>query len=170
MEGGHRVGPKQDLVLVDTNIFVIDLRYKRDTNYEINRAFLDHIAEKRNGFTSIVNLLELCGILSFNLNENQLAELWSYFQDRYAVAVLPAPMLETKFPGIEIKEIFDLLKRRTSLGDALMISVAKKHLPFISAMITWDNMHFKNIFHGTVLTPEEFLQPSDDDEERKGTD
>ena len=31
MEGGHRVGQKQDLVLVDTNIVVIDLRYKWDT-------------------------------------------------------------------------------------------------------------------------------------------
>jgi len=151
------VGPKQDLVLVDTNIFVIDLRYKRDANYEINRAFLDHMAEQKNGFTTIVNLLELCGILSFNLNENQLFELWSYFQDRYGVVVLPVPMLETNFPGIEIKEIFNLLKRRTLLGDALMISVAKKHLPFISTMITWDNMHLKNVFYGRVLTPEEFL-------------
>lgn len=162
------MGPKQDLVLVDTNIFVIDLRYKRDANYEINRAFLDHMAEQKNGFTTIVNLLELCGILSFNLNENQLFELWSYFQDRYGVVVLPVPMLETNFPGIEIKEIFNLLKRRTSLGDALMISVAKKHLPFISTMITWDNMHLKNVFYGRVLTPEEFLRPPDDDKEGKG--
>ncbi len=92
MERGHQVGTKQNLVLVDTNIFVIDLRYKRDTKYEINRAFLDHIAEKRNGFTSIVNLLELCGILSFNLNEKQLTELWFYFQDRYRVVVLPVPI------------------------------------------------------------------------------
>jgi predicted nucleic acid-binding protein len=69
-------------------------------------------------------------------------------------------MFATNFPDIGIKEIFDLLKRGTSLGDALMILVAKKHLPFISTMITWDNKHFKNIFHGTVLTPEEFLQPS----------
>lgn len=153
------MGPKQDLVLVDTNIFVIDLRYKRDAYYEINRSFLDYLAEQKSGFTTIVNLLELCGILSFNLNENQLAELWSYFQDRYGVVVLPAPIFETNFPSIEIRGIFDLLKRRTSLGDALMISVARKHLPFISTMITWDNMHIKNIFHGAVLTPEEFLHP-----------
>lgn len=66
------MGPKQELVLVDTNIFAIDLRYKRDSNFENNRAFLDLIAEKKNGFTTIVNLLELCGILSFNLNEKQL--------------------------------------------------------------------------------------------------
>jgi predicted nucleic acid-binding protein len=152
------VGPKQDLVLVDTNIFVIDLRYKRDTNYEINRAFLDHIGEKRNGFTTIVNLLELCGILSFNLNEKQLIELWFYFQDRYGVVVLPVPSFETKFPVIEIKEIFHLMKNRTYIGDALMISVAKKHLPFVTTMVSWDDLHFKNIFPGTVLTPEKLLK------------
>ena len=154
------MGPKQDLVLVDTNIFVIDLRYKRDTNYEINRAFLDHIGEKRNGFTTIVNLLELFGILSFNLNEKQLIELWFYFQDRYGVVVLPVPSFETKFPVIEIKEIFDLMKNRTSLGDALMISVAKKHLPFVATMVSWDDLHLKNLFPGSVLTPEKFLKGS----------
>jgi predicted nucleic acid-binding protein len=145
-------------VLVDTNIFVIDLRYKRDTNYETNRAFLNYIGEKRNGFTTIVNLLELCGILSFNLNEKQLIELWFYFQDRYGVVVLPVPSFETSFPVIEMREIFDLIKGRTSLGDALMISVAKKHLPFVSTMVSWDDIHFENIFPGAVLTPQKFLR------------
>ena len=152
------MGPKQDLVLVDTNIFVIDLRYKRDSNFRINRAFLDLIGEKRNGFTTIVNLLELCGILSFNLNEKQLIELCVYFQDKYGVVVLPVPSFETNFPILKIKEIFDLISSRTSLGDALMISVAKKHLPFVTTLVTWDDIHFKNIFPGTVLTPERFSE------------
>jgi predicted nucleic acid-binding protein len=158
MEGGHRVGPKQDLILVDTNIFVIDLRYKRDTHYKINRAFLDHVAERRNGFSTIVNLLELCGILSFNLNEKQLSELWYYFQDRYGVVVLPVPSFESDFPALGIKNIFDLIKCRSSLGDALMISIANKHLPFVSTMISWDDVHFKDIFSGDVLTPEKYLE------------
>jgi len=152
------VDAKQDLVLIDINIFVIDLRYKRDFYYKINRAFLAYIAKKRIGFTTIINLLELCGILSFNLNEKQLTELWFYFQDRYQVTVLPVPDLETDFPSIGIKQIFDLLKNRTSLGDALMMVVARRHLPFISTMATWDKVHLENIFPGTVLTPEEFLQ------------
>ncbi len=149
---------KQNLVLIDTNIFVIDLRYKRDVCYKTNQAFLDKIANKKTGFTTIINLLELCGILSFNLNEKQLTELWFYFQDRYRVTVLPVPDLGTNLPAIRIKEIFNLLKNRTSLGDALMVSVAKSHLAFISTMVTWDNLHFENIFPGTVLTPEKFLQ------------
>jgi len=158
MAGGKRLDPRQKLVLIDTNVFVIDLRYKSDIYYKLNRAFLDCIAKKQTGFTTIVNLLELCGILSFNLNEKQLTELWFYFQDRYLVSVLPVPNLETGFPAIGINEIFDLIKNRISLGDALMISVAKKHLPFISTMVTWDKPHFENIFPGTVLTPEEYLQ------------
>lgn len=158
MEGGHRVGSKQDLILVDTNVFVIDLRYKRDVNYETNRTFLNHITRQRNGFTTIVNLLELCGILSFNLNEQQLIELWTYFQDRYGVNVLPVPSLETNFPTMGIKEIFDTIKSRASLGDALMIAAAKKHLPFVSTMVSWDDIHFKNTFTGSVLTPETYLK------------
>lgn len=161
MARGYRVDTKQDLVLIDTNIFVIDLRYKRDVYYKTNRAFLAHIAKKRTGFTTIVNLLELCGILSFNLNEKQLTELWFYFQDRYQVTVLPVPDFETNFPATRIREIFDQLKSRTSLGDALMMVVARKHLPFISTMVTWDKVHFENIFPGIVLNPEEFLQSPD---------
>ena len=37
--------------------------------------------------------------------------------------------------------------------EALMVSVAKSHLAFISTMVTWDNLHFENIFPGIVLTP-----------------
>ena len=152
------MGPEQDLILVDTNIFIIDLRYKRDVHFKVNRTFLDHLSEKKNGFTTIINLLEICGILSFNLNEKQLTELWFYFQDRYGVSVLPMPSFEINFPAIEIKTIFDLIKDRTSLGDALMISVALKCLPFVSKMVTWDDTHFENIFFGKVLTPESYLK------------
>lgn len=116
--------PKQGLVLIDTNVFVIDLRYKRDISYRSNRDFLDYIGEKQIGFTTIVNLLELCGILSFNLNERQLTELWFYFQDNYQVTVLPSPDLENDFPNIEMKRVFDLLKNRASPSDALTIGIA----------------------------------------------
>jgi predicted nucleic acid-binding protein len=155
--GGNKVGPKAELVLIDTNIFVIDLRYKRDAHYEKNLQFLTFIAENGTGFTTTFNLLELCGILSFNLNENQLLELWGYFQDKYKVNVVPTAALDSNIPAIAIKEIFELLRKRTSFGDALVIALARKHLPFITTMVTWDREHFEGKFPGTVLTPQEFL-------------
>ena len=154
------MGSKSGLVLIDTNIFVIDLRYRRDVHYDNNLAFLKEVAEKGVGFTTIVNLLELCGILSFNLNEKQLLELWFYFQDQYKVTVLPTPELSSNFPAIGIQELFDVLKNRASLGDALMLTVAGKYLSFVSTLVTWDDEHFRGQFPGIVLTPEEYLTPN----------
>jgi predicted nucleic acid-binding protein len=157
LAGGNRVGSRQELILTDTNIFVIDLRYKRDTNFKLNQSFLSSVAKSGSGFTTIVNLLELCGILSFNLNQRQLYDLWTYFEDRYKITVLPEPDLQSYFPGIKIDRLFGILCKKTSFGDALMISVAEKYLSFVSTMVTWDKEHFKDKFAGKVLTPDEFL-------------
>jgi predicted nucleic acid-binding protein len=151
------VGSKQELILIDTNIFVIDLRYKRDASYKVNQAFLSTAAQSGNGFTTIVNLLEICGILSFNLNQNQLLDLWTYFQDRYKITVLPEPDIQSAFPGIEINRLFDILCKKTSFGDALMMAVAEKHLSFVETMVTWDSEHFKDRYSGKVLTPDEYM-------------
>lgn len=153
------MGAQQESALIDTNIFVIDLRYKRDIHYNKNLTFLNTIEQSGTGFTTTVNLLELCGILSFNLNERQLFELWLYFQDRYKVTVLPTASIEDNFPTLQIVELFNLIKKRVSLGDALMLGIARKSLAFISTMVTWDKDHFIDKFPGNVLTPEEFLIP-----------
>lgn len=148
----------QRLVLIDTNIFVIDLRYKRDVHYKDNQSFLEYIKNNKNGFTTIFNLLEICGILSFNLNEKQLTHLWKYFQKRYAVTVIPEPDLNTRIPQIKQKDIFNLLKKRLSLGDALMLFIAENNLSFISTLITWDKEHFAGKYNGQIFTPDEFLK------------
>lgn len=70
------------LTVIDTPSFVIDLRYQRDANFTINRAFLDHVAQTGNGAITTFTLLEVCGILSFNLNDPQLGELFTYFSQR----------------------------------------------------------------------------------------
>jgi predicted nucleic acid-binding protein len=151
------VGSQQELILIDTNICVIDLRYKRDTNFKVNQAFLSVVAQTGNGFTTIVNLLELCGILSFNLNQDQLLDLWTYFHDRYKITVLPEPDLQSVFPGIKINRLFNILCKKTSFGDALMIAVAEKYLSFVSTMVTWDKEHFKDKYTGKVMMPNEYL-------------
>ena len=149
---------KQTAVLIDTNVFVIDLRYRRDRNYRVNREFLKSVAERRIGYATVVNLLELCGILSFNLNERQLRELWFYFEERYGVAVLPDTRLEGAFPAVSIAELFDIIKKKTSFGDALVLSVAKRQLPSVSMMVTWDADYLKGKFEGEVLSPAEFQE------------
>jgi len=158
LAGGNEVGAERTLVLIDTNVFVIDLRYKQDTHFRANRKFLDTIGEAGTGFTTIVNLLEICGILSFNLNERQLRDLWVYFEQKYRVTVLPDAGLEGTLPSLRIREVFEWIKRKLSFGDAYILAVALKQLPSVSAMITWDKEHFKGKFKGALYTPTEYLQ------------
>jgi hypothetical protein len=126
-------------------------------HYNQNRTFLSAIAQSGIGFTTLVNLLEICGILSFNLNQKQLMDLWIYFEERYKVSVLPSPDLQSEFPSIEIRRLFDIISKKVSFGDAFMLGLAEKILPFVNTMVTWDNEHFKDKYSGTVLTPEEFM-------------
>jgi hypothetical protein len=84
-------------------------------------------------------------------------DLWIYFEERYKVSVLPSPDLQSDFPPIEIHRIYDTISKKMSFGDALMLGLAEKLLPFVKTMVTWDNEHFKDIYSGKVLTPEEYI-------------
>ena len=152
------MGAERSIVLIDTNVFVIDLRYKQDIHYRANRKFLEAIGKADAGFTTIVNLLELCGVLSFNLNDRQLRELWAYFEQKYKVTVLPYTDLEGTLPSLKIRDIFEWIKKKLSFGDSYILAVALKQMPTLSVMITWDKVHFKGKFKGTIYTPTEYLQ------------
>jgi predicted nucleic acid-binding protein len=151
------MGSEQKLVLIDTNVFVIDLRYQRDPFYSENRRFLENVAKSDTGFTTLINLLELCGILSFNLNEAQLRNLWAHFSRKYRVSVLPTPDFEAHCPIVEQKRVLHHIGSRSSFSDALMIATVENYLPFVSTMITWDKEHLQGVFPGAVLTPRDYL-------------
>ena len=143
--------------LIDTNVFVIDLRYPRDRNFGVNRRFLDAIKRQRSGITTTINLLELCGILSFNLNQRQLRTLWEQFPGRFGVDVLPTAEFDAPVPKMGVGELFALLERRVSLGDGQFLLTARNHVAFAKTLVTWDRDHFVERFAGRVVTPEELL-------------
>ena len=143
--------------LIDTNVFVIDRRYRRDRNYAANRRFLDAVKRERSGFTTTINLLELCGILSFNLNEHQLQTVWDGFTRHYGVGVLPVPAADASLPPFPIRDVLGYLRRRMALGDALFLLTANRHLAFAKTLVTWDREHFADRFPGRVATPADLL-------------
>jgi hypothetical protein len=146
------------LTVIDTPVFIIDLRYKRDRHFSSNRAFLDRIAKEGRAVTTIFNLLEVCGILSFNLNEEQLKELFHYFSQHYNVDVLPHSTLESPLPTLKTGDLFDVIARKTSFGDALIISAVEKHIPGTASFVSWNARHFKGRLSVPAFTPREFLE------------
>jgi hypothetical protein len=146
------------LTVIDTPVFVIDLRYKRDRHFSANRAFLDRVAKEGHAATTIFNLLEVCGILSFNLNDEQLREMLHYFPQHYNVDVLPHSTLESPLPALKTGDLFDVISRKTSFGDALIISAVERHIPGTAGFVSWDARHFKGRLSIPALTPREFLE------------
>lgn len=141
------------MILVDSNVFVIDLRYQRDALFRVNRRFLDRLAKDGSGATTLFNLLELAGILSFNLNDQQVLDLLSLFPARYRVAILPPLDLDANLPRLAIRGLVRRIAGRCAFGDALVIEAAERYAPQGSRFVTWDAEHFAGRTTMQVVTP-----------------
>jgi len=140
-------------VLIDTDVFVIDLRYYRDPKYSENRAFLERVRQGEFvGRITVYNLMEVCGILSFNLSPQSLEELFMGLATRYNVAILFPPDEEerTCFDPVEILET---MKQKFSFGDALIAELAQKHRKWLDLFVTWNAVHFADKLPLRVVTP-----------------
>jgi hypothetical protein len=156
--GGDAVDAQSGLIVVDTNIFVIDLRYPRDRHFTVNRKFLQKLAQTGKGATTIFNVLEVCGILSFNLNNQQLQELFHHFSQKYHVQILPFAELDRPLPFLTGSDIFGYLEQKASFGDALLMATITTHVHDAVQFISWDAPHFRGKLPIPVLTPNEFLR------------
>jgi len=145
------------VIVVDTNVFCIDLLFTRDAHYNTNRKFLALLRTRGGGATTLVNLLELAGILSFNLNEAQLAGMLSRFSSEYKVAILPRYDSGSASIDVAVRAVLDKIVRKCSFGDALVLALAEKLAPGGSTLVSWDARHFKGKTSLDVLTPAEAL-------------
>jgi len=141
------------VILVDTNVFAIDLRYPRDPLFGVNRRFLDRLAKEGSGATTLFNLLELAGILSFNLNRQQVLDLLCIFPGQYRVAILPPLDIEANLPRLPIRTLVNRIAGRSAFGDALVIEAAERYAPRGSRFVTWDAKHFTGRTTLQVITP-----------------
>ena len=143
-------------VFIDSDLFVRDLRYPRDPNSEINARFLKEVYEKKiRGVTSIFNVLEACGVVSFNLSAENLEKLYAGFTSRYNIRVFvpanPSGILEYD-PYI----IFQQIQKKQGLGDAQVSYVVERFASQLSCFVSWNAPHFADKLSIPVKTPEEF--------------
>ena len=143
-------------VLVDTDIFVRNIRYKGDVHREVNDEFVALMRKGTiKGATSIYNALEVLGILSFNLNFDQLQTLYKNFCADFKVKLLA----KLSSQGEWIYSLEDVFKRiclKQSLGDALISTIVEEFSYQLSAFVSWNAKHFQNL-SVPAMTPHEFL-------------
>ena len=145
------------MIFVDSNLFVIDLRYPDDVNYRVNRRALDRLARDANGLTSVVNVLEICGILSFNLSAAALHALYVHFARRYRISVVPGGDYETRLPAPTVRDLITRMEKRMALKDAEIALIVEQHAA-LSAFVSWNAKHFVGKISIPAVTPREWLR------------
>ena len=144
-------------VFIDSDLFVRDLRYPRDARTETNRKFLEKVKrQKIRGVTSIFNLLEICGILSFNLSSNDLLLLYADFTNQYNIQIL-FPADSVGLLQYDIPLIFSQIQKKQSLGDAQISYVVERFSKHLSSFVSWNAHHFDRKLPIPVMSPEAFL-------------
>jgi hypothetical protein len=144
------------MICIDSDIFLIDLRYGDDQRAAQTRAFLRYVRESGQGVTTIFNLLEVAGVLSFNLNPQQLLELYSHLPARYGIGVVPSQDFRTTLPGLRVGEVFDIISRQAAFGDASIAALVNRLRHHVTSFVTWNERHFLGRVSVPVYTPANF--------------
>lgn len=146
------------MIFIDSDIFVIDLRYRQDKKYPANKQFLDQAFAEGWGTTSIFNILEVCGILSFNLNKKQLIELYHHFPRKYNLCDIQPLKPGQSLPDLKISSLLNAMGSKSSFGDALIICASKAKMSSLQYFVSWDARHFEGRMDVSVLTPSDYLE------------
>jgi len=144
------------LIFVDTDIFVIDRLFAKDSRHRENRQFLEKTRDKA---TSIYNLLELCGIASFTLTTAELTALFTGFHRLYDLRILYPRILRASPDDLiqyQISKIFEKICLRMNHPDAQVLLISEEYN--CSDLVTWNTRHFEGRTHLSVKTPAQLLK------------
>ncbi|MCH8054883.1 MAG: hypothetical protein IH857_01855 [Deltaproteobacteria bacterium] len=147
------------MVLLDSNIFIIDRFFPRDALYPQNRVFVEQLASLE-AAVSAFTLLEVCGAASFRLSMHEL-ESWLFrFTALYPIHILDTSGLirkeaevwwNTFIAGISVN-----ISKKMTFGDALLLREGENYA--VEAIITWNTKDFSRRTRLPILTPTAFLR------------
>lgn len=146
------------MVLLDSNIFVIDRFFPRDDLYVNNKRFVDQLSQIKAGIP-LFTLLELSGIASFNLSPRELNKWVFAFGKVYPVSIIEPFGAESGTADSWIRKFFgdmaDRIVRRMSFGDAILLREAESY--GAEAIVTWNTRDFARRSSIPVRTPRHYL-------------
>jgi predicted nucleic acid-binding protein len=147
------------MVLLDSNIFILDRFFPRDSLYAQNKALVENLASIDASISSFT-LLEVCGVASFRLSDDELSSWLFGFGTLYPVSIIDLHGLRTHdgeaWWGIFVAEVAANIAKRMTFGDAVLLREAESYQ--VEAIVTWNTKDFARRTWLTVLTPTSFLR------------
>ena len=160
---------ERGLNIIDSDVFLRDLRYSRDKKIKATREFLELVKDRKiSGATTIYNFLEILGVMSYNLSEEDIVSLFRNFPATYNIVII-FPIEERKLVCFKVEEVFLQIRKEMGILDALIASLIEKRREDVETFVTWNKKHFQGKLPARVLTPEEAiteLQDLDKDDSR----
>ena len=154
------------MILLDADVLMVDLRYRRDPRLPVTKVLLDAVTSGRvAGGITAHTLLEVVGILSFQTKPQKISRLHRTVTTRYNLKVVPELVWENGYAGCTYAEVQSALNLKMALGDAVQAAQIARFAPDAECLLTWNAKHFAGKLPVPVLTPNEWLRanPSDDD-------
>jgi hypothetical protein len=151
------------VVLIDTDVLLIQFRYLRDFRFQENSVFLSQVQGKGPCIT-IYNLMEFLGQMSFNMSSGRLS-LWDkWLRGPLGLFVMWPEGEEQGADTFFFDEVYGrpfskMLESGNGMAfnDALIIGLGER-TSGIDAFVTWNVRHFRAKTILNVLTPQEYVQ------------
>jgi hypothetical protein len=146
------------VILLDSDVLMIELRYPYDRKASRNRLALQTIQADgiALGVTAQV-LLEVVGNLSFNTSRAQVSRLPHTIITSYNLTVLPNLSTNPDYAGCTVAELITQMSQQMSLADAVQAVQIAHHAPTAICLLTWNARHFVGKLVISALTPDEWL-------------
>ncbi len=147
------------MVLLDSNIFIVDRFFPRDSLYSPNKTFVEKL-DSIDAAISSFTLLEVCGAASFRLSVDELSAWLFTFGAMYPVYVLDVHGVRTTdceaWWSTFMEEAAANIAKKMTFGDAVLLREAENY--DAEAIITWNTKDFVRRTRLTVLSPTAFLR------------
>ena len=149
------------MVVVDSDVFLLEFAFHRDPRHEVNARFLTTVRDQVPAIT-VYNLMEILGQLSFNLAPTRLIQWPLWLQAAYNLTILwPEPDDGIEASAFFYREIYEaplsrMQTKRMAFLDALILNLAER-VPDVEVFVTWNARHFKDKSALPVFTPAEYL-------------
>jgi len=146
------------MILLDADILLLDIRYPRDARFSTNERLLQVLQARGliRGIT-VYALLEVIGVLSFNLSTDQIRQLYFLLPGRYGLQIVPALSDTQEIPTFTLSIILTQIEKKMAVGDALQALSIQHLTPQATCLLSWNARHFHQKLSVPALTPEEWL-------------
>ena len=148
------------MVILDTDIFILEFRFQRDHRYSINKQFLSTMKAIAGAIT-IYSVMEFLGKMSFNVNPDRLVNWRSWLQDTYNLTIIWPEVgdidADSFIRSFLINRPFERMCRTPiAFVDSLILDLVEQ-VEETQVFITWNAKHFMGKTFLAVKTPQEYL-------------